>query len=262
MPSHLSGASRDLALEIVRCPVLTQCVAEGGEALPCHRVAAGPGGPHEVRWFPEPWVGHLTEAPLLFVGPNPGGGGDPIADPNELSAASADDAILDWADGAFDEGQRPGVADGAYLVHANGQRGKWVHYWGWVQSRAQEVLPEPVIPGKGYALTEVVHCGTPRQPGVWEAMQTCTSRYLERVLAASPAQVVILVGAAAQSAFAEHLHLSVPDHLLGPVEVGGRDRLLVSVRHPQSRGGVKSFSGQLTEAQLAEVRGALAATPS
>ena len=116
MPSRLSGATRALALEIVRCPVLEQCIADGGHALPCHRVAAGPGGPHAVGWFPEPWVGHLTQAPLLFVSSNPGGGGPPISDPDELCVASADDDLLDWADGAFDVGQKQGVADGAYLV--------------------------------------------------------------------------------------------------------------------------------------------------
>jgi hypothetical protein len=260
MPSHLTGAARELAVEIVRCPVLEQCIAAGGEALPCHRVAAGLGGPHQVRWFPEPWVGHLTEAPLLFVSSNPASGGPTISEPGELSVASSDDDIVDWADGAFDADQAPGVADGAYLVNAKGRRGTWVSYWGWVLRRAREILPKPVTPGRGYAITEVVHCGTPRQKGVQEALQTCTSRYLERVLAASPAKVLVLVGSVPRSAFAEHLNLDVPDHLLGPVEVAGRERLLVSVRHPNSRGGVKSFQGQLTDAQLAQVRGALAST--
>ena len=120
MPSHLSGALRELAVEIIRCPVLAQCAAEGPDTLPCHEVAAGPGGPHRARWVPEPWVGHLTEAPLLFVASNPGGGGSPITDPEDLSCDSPDQALLDWADGAFDEGQVPGVADGVYLVNARG----------------------------------------------------------------------------------------------------------------------------------------------
>ena len=260
MPSALSGSSRELALEIVRCPVLQQCIAAGGEALPCHRVAAGSDGPHAVRWFPEPWVGHLTQAPLLFVSSNPGGGGPATTDPDELSVASPDDEILDWADGAFDPDQLPGIVQGMYQVDCHGNQGKPVRYWAWTRARAEEVLPQPVEPGVGYALTEVVHCGTPRQKGVKKALQTCISRYLERMLAASPAQVVVLVGSVAQSAFAEHLNLDVEDHLLGPVEVAGRERLLVSVRHPKSRGGVKSFQGQLTDAELAQVRGVLAPT--
>ncbi len=45
-------------------------------------------------------------------------------------------------------------------------------------------------------------------------------------------------------------------------EVAGRDRLLVFVRHPNSRGGVKSFLGQLPDAQLEQVKEALAAATS
>ena len=262
MPSHLSGSSRELAVEIMRCPILAECLGEGGYRLACYDVALGSGGPHRSNWVPDPWVGHLTEAPLLFVSSSTAGGWDASGDQSGPNADSEDEALLDCEDGAFDEGQPSGIAEGVYPLDGQGRRGKAVRYWEWALARAAEVLPEPVIPGKGYALTEVVHCSSTGEPQVWSALRTCATRYLERVLAASPAQVVVLVGVVAQSAFAEHLHLSVPDHLLGPVEVGGRDRLLVSVRHPQSRGGVKSFSGQLTEAQLAEVRGALAATPS
>ncbi|MHB8325209.1 MAG: uracil-DNA glycosylase family protein [Candidatus Dormibacteria bacterium] len=257
MASHLQGVARELAVEIVRCPVLAACVADGGEALPCHEVGAGPGGPHRVRWIPEPWVGHLTEAPLLFVSSNPGGG-DPITDPQDLSRDWPDDALLDWADGAFDQGQFPGVADGAYLVDRQRQRGKWVHYWGWVKTCAKEILPQPVVPGQGYALTEVVHCGSPSEEGVWAALKTCTSRYLERVLRASPAQVVVVVGAIARFAFEEYLQQKAPDHLLGPIEVGGRKRLLVVVPHPNSFGGNIPLSRHLEEDQMELLRQAVA----
>lgn len=88
------------------------------------------------------------------------------------------------------------------------------------------------------------------------------SRCREPVLAAPPARAVVLVGSVARFAFSEHLHRDVSDHLLGPVDVGGRGRLLVSLRHPNSRGGVKSFQGQLTDSQLAQVREALSAPTS
>lgn len=81
MPSHLSGSDRELAVEIMRCPVLAACTSPGGEELPCHEVAAGQGGPHKSRWVPDPWVGHLTKAPLLFVSSNPGGAGTPQPTP-------------------------------------------------------------------------------------------------------------------------------------------------------------------------------------
>ena len=110
----------------------------------------------------------------------------------------------------------------------------------------------------GCSPTQLLHsCSTGAQP-LWSALRTCATLYLQRVLAASPAQVVVLVGQVAKDDFAEFLHLEVPDHPLGPIQVAGRDRLLVSIRHPNSRREVKSFQGQLTDAQLAQVRGALA----
>lgn len=261
MPSHLSGSSRELAVEIMRCPILAECLGEGGYRLACYDVAVGPAGPHQEHWVPDPWVGHLTEAPLLFVSSSTAGGWDAYQDPSGLSVDSEDEALLDWEDGGFDQGQLPGIVQGVYPVDSQGNPGKAVRYWEWALARAEEVLPQPVEPGVGYALTEVVHCSSTGEQQVWSALRTCATLYLERVLAASPAQVVVLVGSVARWAFQEHLNLDVPDHLLGPVEVAGRERLLVSVRHPNSRGRVKSFQGQLTHTQLAQVRGALA-TPS
>ncbi|MHB1500786.1 MAG: uracil-DNA glycosylase family protein [Candidatus Dormibacteria bacterium] len=216
------------------------------------------GGPHHARWIPEPGVGHLTEAPLLFVSSNPAGGGDPITDPQDLSRDWPDEALLDWADGAFDQGQFPGVAEGAYLVDRQGERGKWVHYWGWAQQCAKEILPQLVVPGQGYALTEVVHCGSRSEKGVWAALKTCTSRYLERVLRASPAQVLVVVGAITRSAFESYLHLAAEDHLLGTVEVAGKERLLVVVPHPHSRGGQVPLSRHLEQDQMERLRQAVA----
>lgn len=258
MPSRLNGPSRALAVQIMRCAILTACLEEDGYRLACHDVAIGPGGPHVARWVPDPWVGHLTEAPLLFVSSSTAGGGAPITDRAELSVDSPDEALLDWGDGGFDEGEVPGIADGEYLVDSHGVRGKPVRYWRWAKSCAAEVLPSPVVPGAGYALTEVVHCGSTGEQQVWSALRTCATLYLERVLGVSPARVVVLVGSVAKYAFQEYLHTDVPDHLVGPVEVAGRDRLVVAVRHPNSRGGAKSLQGQLSDAQLAQVKESLA----
>lgn len=108
MASRLDSAGRDLAVQILRCPILAQCLEEGGAQRPCAEVATGPGSPHHAHWVPEPWVGHLAEAPLLFVSSNPGGGSEPSTDPDDPSSSSPDEVLLDCQDGAFDEGQLPG----------------------------------------------------------------------------------------------------------------------------------------------------------
>ena len=258
MASRLAGGTRDLAVQIFRCPILSQCLEEGGSQLPCTEVATGPGSPHHAQWVPEPWVGHLAQASLLFVSSNPGGGSDPSTDPDDPSSSSSDEVLLDCQDGAVDEGQLPGIAGGQYLVDVHGTRGKSVHYWEWAKRCASEILPRAPVPGQDYALTEVVHCGSPSEDGVWKALQTCTSRYLQPVLANSPARVVVVVGAIAKFAFAEYLQVEAPDHLLRPVELAGRERLFVVVPHPNSRGGNVPLSRHLTVEQLAQVRQALA----
>lgn len=149
MPSHLSGSSRELAVEIMRCPILAECLGEGGYRLACYDVAVGPGGPHQGHWVPDPWVGYLTEAPLLFVSSSTAGGWDAYGDSSGLSVDSPDEALLDWEDGGFDEGQLPGIVQGVYPVDSQGNPGKAVRYWEWALARAEQALPQPVRPGAG-----------------------------------------------------------------------------------------------------------------
>ncbi|MHB1640190.1 MAG: hypothetical protein ACYCUD_10200 [Candidatus Dormibacteria bacterium] len=62
------------------------------------------------------------------------------------------------------------------------------------------------------------------------------------MLQASPAQVLVVVGAIAGSAFESYLHRSAEDHLLGPLEVAGKNRVLVVVPHPNPRGATSRWA--------------------
>jgi hypothetical protein len=70
-----TGADRDLAVHVLRRPVLARCLEDDGSQLPCHEVALGPGGLHHAKCISDPWGGHLVEAPLLFVSSIPRGRG-------------------------------------------------------------------------------------------------------------------------------------------------------------------------------------------
>jgi hypothetical protein len=70
--------------------------------------------------------------------------------------------------------------------------------------------------------------------------------------------VVVVVGTIAKFALNEYLQVEIPDHLLGPVELGDKERLVVGVPHHNSRGGNAPLSHHLTAEQLARVRQALA----
>src|SRR5436190_1404964 len=75
----MTPAARKLFLEIARCDVMSRCLA--GESLPCAKVALSQCRTLDVKarmhvWrrmhhLPEPWVGHLESAPLLFLSSNP-----------------------------------------------------------------------------------------------------------------------------------------------------------------------------------------------
>jgi hypothetical protein len=122
----------ELAAEIVRCPVVDQCLARSGKGLPCHRVVSWQGQlVGDLRYVPEPWSGHLDRAPILFVSSNPGGDveGAPISDASYSSARETDE-IVSCCDDAFESWRKPVIADGIYLSDKLSVRGaKPIRYW-------------------------------------------------------------------------------------------------------------------------------------
>lgn len=73
-------------------------------------------------------------------------------------------------------------------VEPGDPRKKPTKYWQKVRLHAELLLARPVVDaGADYALTELVHCRSGGERGVKEALSTCVDRYLERVLACSPA---------------------------------------------------------------------------
>jgi len=192
--------------------------------------------PPELRWVPEPWSGHLDEASIIVVSSNPSSGlPDDAHTPDQLTAASTDDEIVHAFEDAFDEGPWPGIAAGAYLRSADGKRGPYVRYWGWALQVAEELLSRPPLPGRDYVLTELVHCGSRHEIGVWAAVSLCVPRYLERIMAASPARVVLIVGAIARDILqTTHPKLVPSSRKLVDGVLGGRERVIayLPIRRP------------------------------
>jgi uracil-DNA glycosylase len=254
---RLEGPSAALAADIIRCPIVDQCLGAGGESLPCHRVVSWQGkGPALARYVPEPWSGHLTRAPILFVSSNPGADaeGAPLSDASFTSTWSTDE-IVSCYDDAFETWRKPGIAEGIYQVDRFGSRAdRPVRYWIWVRARARELLQRSPAPGVDYALTEVVHCGTQHEVGVPQAFATCVDRYFERVLEASPAAVIVCVGDWAKEAFKRTLGVDLVDHLWGPAEVAGRRRFVVSVPHPGRFGKPKALEPYVGQERLDQLR--------
>ena len=252
---------------------------EGGDQ-PCREVVLHQwkyvkDGDQPRRWkrehhAPEPWLGHFGEAPILFVSSNPnlskndlrratlaGEIPEPVPLP-KLGAAELEDhaslgkpfraakpywrdvEVVDVFDNMFDVWV---TEDGVRRRLENGGASR-VPYWEFVRAQAQILLGDVnVLPGRHYAITEVVHCKSASEGYVESALPACVDRYLEAVLEASAASVIFVVGAHAARALkliAPELRSSelAPDVKAGRpgrcvrAEVGKRERLLAYVPHP------------------------------
>jgi hypothetical protein len=180
---------------------------------------------------PEPWVGHLERAVILFIGPNPGSA--PIGDPPAPSFANygADETTIRrvTAD-AFDAGHAPRFVDGSHWKRGDGTV-KYEPHYGFIYRRACELLENP-RPGIDYAITDVVKCGSFKQAGMTEAaIHKCTGLYLNDVLGLSPAKVFVTLGAIARKTLMARFGLTGPP-MTGPTMIQGRNRYVIFLPHP------------------------------
>ena len=119
-----SQTARQL-LAIARCPVMAECLDREHSIHPCTAIARFQWDSIDAvtriaRWreahqLPEPWVGRLAEAPILFVSSNPSIRGqitaEGLAAPTRdgLTWDAPDDEIVDRFENAFDKYMVDGV---------------------------------------------------------------------------------------------------------------------------------------------------------
>lgn len=233
-PLDGAGRAHTLLLEIAGCRDAP--AARADRRHPCGRIVhTQPTFPGSFQ-VPEPWAGHLHEAPLLFIGSNPS------IDRREPYPEWTDDqrSTLEFFDNRFGGGVGQ-VKDGVYFPlrvesetdphHSPRQ----VPFWASCKRNAAWLFGRPVRPGIDYAMTEVVHCKSRSEIGVRDARAHCAQRWLEPVLQASPARVIVLLGQHAELAFAP---------VTGPLEywavrhvsLAGQERAVLVARHPNYRG--------------------------
>ena len=219
MPPHVmlsTGTATEL-LKIARCEEMSFCLDQERSTHPCTGVVHFQWGSIDPstriqRWraahqLPEPWVGHLSEAPILFVSSNPSIRGqitqEGLAAPTRdgITRDTPDEEIIDRFENAFDKY----MVDGVRVVGAR----RTVPYWSAIKRRAQELIPSrPVRPGHDYALTEIVRCKSHHEVGVSEAAPRCIGRYLGRTFEISGSRVIVGIGAHARRALVGYLGLS------------------------------------------------------
>jgi hypothetical protein len=248
----------DVFASIARCPIVTATFE--GNGGPCERIVRSQfpeQGTAEYRDFqvPEPWVGQIDVAPILFVSSNPS-----IGEDNHSRGDTPDAIIWESHHLAFGGGTREYIQDGIYTLDRDGKRIEAQHYWSWARARAGELIPgRPVRPGIDYAFTEVVHCKSKHQFGVAEAAPVCSGRYFKNVLSVAAARVVIAVGSFAQ---AQIFGVNVPPEDPIEMNLGGNARLVVALSHPSSFISGKTLSSRYSSETLARLIAAVASEPT
>jgi hypothetical protein len=217
---------------VSRCPIARTCVEDKTFRHPCRKIVDYQNTPkwgdgtYDTFQLPEPWVGQIDRAPILFVSSNPSIGAD-----RHALGSSLDNDVWDSHYNLFGGGKKRYTSEGKYKVMDDGRKGNCVLTWAFILRRAQELIPfRPVEPGVDYALTEVVHCKSQREIGVAEALDSCVERHLSAVMSHSVASLLVVMGQARKPV--RRLCGVGPEARFADAELGGRKRLVVFLGHP------------------------------
>lgn len=234
-----------LLLRIARCPNIA--AARCSSSHPCHRIVTSQSAAEESFQLPEPWNGRLDSAPLLFVSSNPaiGIGGE------QPRSTWTDGDIGDFFMNRFSGGRKPWTIKGNKALLSDGTHGDANAFWSGIRQRAMELFERDVEAGRDYALTEIVRCKSLHEFGVREAAEECVSRYLMATVEASVASVIVTLGKVADVYIRRIAKFE--GTMSGPVIVGGRERVIASLPHPNAR-MKRSFGDRHSAANLALLR--------
>ncbi len=105
-------------------------------------------------------------------------------------------------------------------------------------------------------MTELVHCKSKGEAGVAQARTRCLDRWLEPVLASSPAPVLVLLGDHARHGLGRYLGREFRMWSIEDLDISGRRRLVLTARNPNFR-GKRRWQDHLEVADLTRLRGAL-----
>lgn len=225
--------TNDLLLEIAHCTNVLACSENPGQEHPCREVVLTQRSTSVAEHqLPEPWSGHLEQAPILFLASNPS-----IDQEEEYPLGSwPDELVADFFRNRFGGGRKQWTKDERYTLRRHGthyRRG--VQFWASVRNRAGELLDRDAIPGVDYVMSEVVHCKSVAEKGVWAALDECAGRYLRRVVERAAARVIVCLGEVADYAVRREFGLPKSVPACGPVRVRRRDRYFTFLPHPNAR---------------------------
>lgn len=197
MPVHLA----ELALSVARCPEVPLAAAD--PAHPCHKVVHSQDqyeGPFQV---PEAWAGKLETARVVFLSSNPAISAGVLDAPARQRRLAEKYPTVHWDDADIAEfmlnrfdSPNGWVNEELQHLKADGvSRGRSETYWGWVKEQNEALLGTDQPWYENVVMTEVVHCKSGEEFGVVKrAADRCSSIHMDRILSATPADLVIVVG--------------------------------------------------------------------
>lgn len=150
---------------------------------------------------PEPWAGNLSSAPIMFLSSNPSFDpreNFPTLDWDDREAA---DFFVDRFSERIDRGygaiEGTNVASQDRAILKNGETTGRVKTWYTLRSRAAVLLEKSIEDTRAsndYVMSEVVHCKSQKEKGVFDALPACVSKWFQPLLEASSAKLVIVSG--------------------------------------------------------------------
>ncbi|MBI1819542.1 MAG: hypothetical protein HYR81_04370 [Nitrospirae bacterium] len=241
----------DLLHKIINCKNI-EC--KSNSKHPCHKIVDSQ--KKQPFHVPEPWNGKLESAPILFISSNPSI--TPLEDYPCENKKWDTESISDFFYNRFNgvnEAEKPWVENGLYPLLTDGTyRKAYSRFWASVRCRAAElkgISKEKIQPGIDYAISEVVHCKSKDEKGVKAALDECSNRYLEQIIARSGAKVIVCLGVPASQSVRKQICPKNSSTLYyGPVKIGKRMRHFVFLPHPNARKSktfVKCLSRQKRE---------------
>ena len=265
----IEPATEGLLMDISNCPNF------GGKEEACKTIINTQEG-NADKYLPVPWQGHIEQAKILFISSNP----SPLKNGCLPTDSWFEDSekIIDFFECRFDprEDSRNDKWTEDYIHYRrmpeipicfadyDKEKGKyvktnWVRYWAGTKKRAEVMFNRKVIPGKDYAITELVHCYSDYQVGVPEAKNTCGEKYFEAVLALPRSEKVVLalVGDHVIGYFNARYGLNLKFGDVRNFQLQGKRRLLVALPHPDywaEQGHNKSLEDLLTADDLKRVQ--------
>lgn len=202
--------------------------------------------------IPEPWNGDIINAPILFVGINPGFMVDELYPKignaywtqanRELDTAK----VEDFFENRF---------NGYYVVHSNGRRFRIKTtslqqkslrgrtFWGYIKSISDKILnTSNSNPGTDFAITEMVHCKSKNIaciPAI--CYEKCLNKHFDNILSiAQNLKFIVIIGRPARDRISKHFEIASPNkYQWYNIKTKGRHINIIFVDHNAGGGSAK-----------------------